>query len=44
MNLYKEKEKIKLAKISWKGLNEIGDVDLKFGLGKDFYKDYKIEV
>ena len=44
VHLYKEKEKIKLAKINWKGLNEIGEVDLKFGLGKDYYKDYKIEV
>ena len=43
VNLYKEKERIKLAKITWKGLNEIGDVSLKFGLGKDYYKDYKKE-
>ncbi|MHA1266623.1 MAG: hypothetical protein ACTSRS_15410 [Candidatus Helarchaeota archaeon] len=44
VNLYVEKEKIKLAKITWKGLNEIGEVSLKFGLGKDYYKDYQIEV
>ena len=44
VNLYKEKDKIKLAKITWKGLNEIGDVNLKYGLGKDYYKDYNIEV
>ena len=42
-NLYVEGEKIKLAKISWQGLNEIGDVNLKFGMGKDAYKNYKAE-
>jgi len=41
VSLYKEKDKVKLAKISWKGLNQYGDVDLKFGMGKDYYKDYK---
>ena len=44
VNLYREKDKIKLAKITWKGLNEIGDVSLKFGLGKDYYKDYEMEL
>lgn len=42
-NLYLEKEKIKLAKISWQGLNEIGDVNLKYGMGKDAYANYKKE-
>lgn len=42
-NLYVEGEKIKLAKISWQGLNEIGDVDLKFGMGKDAYNNYNAE-
>lgn len=42
-NLYIEKDKIKLAKISWQGLNEIGDVNLKFGMGKDSYANYKKE-
>jgi hypothetical protein len=42
-NLYVEKEKIKLAKISWQGLNEIGDINLKYGMGKDAYKNYKAE-
>jgi hypothetical protein len=42
-NLYVEGEKIKLAKISWQGLNEIGDVNLKFGMGKDAYKNYDAE-
>ncbi len=42
-NLYTEGEKVKLAKISWKGLNEIGEVNLKFGMGKDAYKDYDAE-
>ncbi|MFW9817980.1 MAG: hypothetical protein ACFFE5_00095 [Candidatus Thorarchaeota archaeon] len=42
-NLYVEGEKIKLAKISWQGLNEIGEVDLKFGMGKDAYKNYNAE-
>lgn len=42
VNLYREKDKIKLAKITWKGLNEIGDVSLKYGLGKDYYKNYKM--
>ena len=41
VTLYKEGEKVKLAKITWKGLNQYGDVDLKFGMGKDYYKDYK---
>ena len=42
-NLYVEKEKIKLAKISWQGLNEIGDINLKYGMGKDAYKNYSAE-
>ena len=42
-NLYIEKEKVKLAKISWQGLNELGDVNLKYGLGKDSYANYKKE-
>ena len=42
-NLYSEGDKIKLAKISWQGLNEIGDVNLKFGMGKDSYKNYNVE-
>lgn len=42
-NLYVEKEKIKLAKISWQGLNEIGDINLKYGMGKDAYKNYNAE-
>lgn len=42
-NLYIEKDKIKLAKISWQGLNEIGEVNLKFGMGKDSYANYKKE-
>jgi len=42
-NLYVEKEKIKLAKISWQGLNEIGDINLKYGMGKESYKNYKAE-
>ena len=42
-NLYIEGDKIKLAKISWQGLNEIGEVNLKFGLGKNMYKNYKAE-
>ncbi|HME53774.1 MAG TPA: hypothetical protein VKM55_16215 [Candidatus Lokiarchaeia archaeon] len=41
--LYKEKEKIKLAKITWRGLNEYGDVHLKYGLGKDYYANYAKE-
>ncbi|WXG41953.1 MAG: hypothetical protein WED07_14505 [Candidatus Freyarchaeum deiterrae] len=44
VNLYKEKDKIKLAKITWRGLNEIGEVSLKYGLGKDYYKNYKMEL
>ena len=42
-SLYIEKEKIKLAKISWQGLNEIGDINLKYGMGKDAYKNYSAE-
>lgn len=42
-NLYLEGEKVKLAKISWIGLNEIGEVNLKFGMGKDTYKNYNAE-
>ncbi|MFX1503197.1 MAG: hypothetical protein ACFFDH_19710 [Promethearchaeota archaeon] len=42
-NLYIERDIIKLAKISWQGLNEIGEVNLKFGLGKDAYKEYNEE-
>ncbi len=42
-NLYEEGDKIKLAKISWKGLNEIGEVNLKFGMGKDAYDNYDAE-
>jgi hypothetical protein len=42
-NLYIEKDKIKLAKISWQGLNEIGEVNLKYGMGKDAYANYKKE-
>ncbi|MFW9828907.1 MAG: hypothetical protein ACFFEY_15060 [Candidatus Thorarchaeota archaeon] len=42
-NLYIEGDKVKLAKISWQGLNEIGEVSLKFGMGKDLYKNYKAE-
>jgi hypothetical protein len=44
VNLYKEGEKIKLAKITWRGLNEVGEVSLKYGLGKDYYKNYEIEI
>jgi hypothetical protein len=44
VNLYKEGEKIKLAKITWRGLNEVGEVSLKYGLGKDYYKNYNIET
>ena len=44
VNLYKEGEKIKLAKITWRGLNEIGEVSLKFGLGKDYYRDYEKDI
>ncbi len=43
INIYEERNKIKLAKISWQGLNEIGDVNLKFGMGKDVYVNYKKE-
>ncbi|TXT60913.1 MAG: hypothetical protein BAJALOKI2v1_70066 [Promethearchaeota archaeon] len=42
-NLYSEKDQVKLAKISWKGLNIIGEVNLKFGMGKDAYKNYDAE-
>ena len=42
-NLYIEKDRIKLAKISWQGLNEIGEVNLKFGMGKDAYDNYNAE-
>ena len=42
-NVYIEKDKIKLAKISWQGLNEIGDTNLKFGLGKNSYDNYTAE-
>jgi len=42
-NLYLEGDNIKLAKISWLGLNEIGNVNLKFGMGKDAYKNYNAE-
>lgn len=42
-NLYVEGDNIKLAKITWVGLNEIGEVNLKFGMGKDTYKNYKAE-
>lgn len=42
-NLYEEGDKVKLAKISWQGLNEIGDVNLKYGMGKDAYKNYNAE-
>jgi len=42
-NLYLEGDRVKLAKITWIGLNEIGDVNLKFGLGKDSYKNYSKE-
>ncbi len=42
-NLYEEGETVKLAKISWQGLNEIGEVNLKFGMGKDLYKNYNAE-
>jgi hypothetical protein len=42
-NLYIELDKVKLAKISWRGLNEIGEVNLKFGLGKNSYANYKKE-
>ena len=42
-NLYKEGDKVKLAKISWQGLNEIGEINLKFGMGKDAYKNYNAE-
>jgi hypothetical protein len=42
-SLYVEKEKIKLAKISWQGLNEIGEINLKYGMGKDAYKNYNAE-
>lgn len=42
-NLYEEGDKVKLAKISWQGLNEIGEVNLKYGMGKDAYKNYNAE-
>lgn len=42
-NLYEEGDKVKLAKISWQGLNEIGDVNLKYGMGKDAYENYNAE-
>ena len=42
-NLYIEKDKIKLAKISWQGLNELGEINLKYGLGKDSYDNYTAE-
>lgn len=42
-NLYVERDVIKLAKISWIGLNEIGEVNLKYGMGKDSYKNYDAE-
>ncbi len=42
-NLYVEGDNIKLAKISWQGLNEIGEINLKFGMGKDAYKNYNAE-
>lgn len=42
-NLYTEGDKVKLAKISWKGLNEIGEVNLKFGMGKHAYDNYSAE-
>lgn len=42
-NIYEERGNIKLAKISWLGLNEIGDVNLRYGMGKDAYKNYKAE-
>ncbi|MBD3193552.1 MAG: hypothetical protein GF317_00750 [Candidatus Lokiarchaeota archaeon] len=42
-NLYTEGEKVKLAKISWQGLNEIGEVNLKYGHGKDAYENYQAE-
>jgi hypothetical protein len=44
VNLYKEGEKVKLAKITWRGLNEVGEVSLKFGLGKDYYRDYEKDI
>ncbi|GAB4307724.1 MAG: hypothetical protein Kow0069_05490 [Promethearchaeota archaeon] len=40
VNLYEYRGSVKLAKISWRGLNVHGDVVLKFGLGKDYYADY----
>jgi len=43
VNLYSEADKVKLAKITWMGLNEIGEVNLKFGLGKDSYANYQAE-
>jgi len=43
VNLYEEGDNVKLAKISWLGLNEIGDVNLKFGMGKDAYENYNAE-
>ncbi|MFX0018447.1 MAG: hypothetical protein ACFFAK_03045 [Promethearchaeota archaeon] len=43
INIYEERDKIKLAKISWQGLNEIGDVNLKFGMGREAYENYKKE-
>ncbi|TXT67391.1 MAG: hypothetical protein BAJALOKI1v1_100004 [Promethearchaeota archaeon] len=42
-NLYSEGDTVKLAKISWKGLNEIGEVNLKFGMGKNAYDNYCAE-
>ncbi|MHA1491682.1 MAG: hypothetical protein ACTSRI_18755, partial [Promethearchaeota archaeon] len=39
-NIYVERDNVKLAKISWQGLNEIGEVNLKFGMGKDAYANY----
>jgi hypothetical protein len=43
VSLYSEGDKVKLAKISWKGINEIGEVNLKFGMGKNAYVNYQKE-
>lgn len=34
INLWSDRGKIKLAKITWRGLNEIGDVKLRYGMDK----------
>ncbi len=34
VNLWSDRGKIKLAKITWRGLNKVGDVHLRYGLDK----------